>query len=135
MKTLDSMIAPRALTAREVAEVAAEQLSVYGIAHRAFTLAGLWTNDAMTQAAETALAAIIEDAEKSVKDWLGDCQTDGEPRFYQAAGLKRVVAELCQAAGRLTCAQSDHPGVAVIASMLEDRDAKMLEALIADAAS
>ena len=132
MTKLDAMIAPRALTAREIAEVAAPQIAVYAIAHRAFTHAMLWTADdaATTSAAESALDDIVEDGVRSVGEWLSDMEGDGEPRFYRKASVKPALLAICRAAANLMCQQSGDAGVAVVLLQLESRDGPLLERLI-----
>lgn len=98
-----AMLAPRALTTRELAEVLIPHLITYGTVKRGITHSGLWgiEDDAVLHSAEAALTSIICDAEVSVKSWLSDCQQDGEPRFYQAAGLTKAIARLCGAAAEI----------------------------------
>lgn len=132
MTKLDAMIAPRALTIREVAEVLSPHLISYGVSHRAFTFADLWdSSDAgATSAAETAMVAIEQDAHRSLDQWLGDVQNDGEPRFFQKVGLRHAVKELLGAAGQYFAQQSAESGVKVLISQLEDRDEDVLLRLI-----
>lgn len=126
MPNLDTMIAPRALTSREVAEVAATELIIYALAHRAFTHARIWledeTEDATRTAAELALASVAQRAEESVLDWLGDCSSDGEPRFFQKHGLGKAIRDLCSAAASIACKCEGEIGVNLFVRNLEDRD-------------
>lgn len=139
MTNLDTMIAPRALLAREIAEVAAPQLIIYGVAHRAFTHASLWDgpdrDSATTSAAESVLGDIASAALTSVKQWLGDCQTDGEPRFYQQAGLTNAVSRLLAATGSYFSALADAKSVDDVVALIEDCDAPCLSMLIQKASA
>lgn len=126
MPNLDAMIAPRALLAREIAEVIATELIIYALGHRAFTHARIWfedeTEDATRTAAESALESIADRAKESVLDWLGDCSSDGEPRFYQKHGLEKAVRQLCSAAASIACSCASEGAVNVFVRALEDRE-------------
>lgn len=135
MNKIDSLIAPRALTATEIAQVTVNQMISYGVAKRAFIFAHVLQDDADVEvatvhASETALEAIVEDAVRSLGEWLADMEGDKEPRFYRKASLKDAVRSLFQSAAELFLAQSADAGVAVIVSQLTDRDEATLQAVI-----
>ena len=135
MSKLDALIAPRALTAREIAEVAVPHLIAYGVAHRGFIHAGVIADGpdregSTVYACESALIAIAGDAETSVRQWLGDCQTDGQPRFYQNKGLIAAVAGLCAEVGRRFAELEDSQSVDRHVRLLEDRDGSALDAIV-----
>lgn len=132
MSKIDAMVAPRALTSSEIASVIAPQLIAYGLAHRAFTHAGIWDADeyANVHAAESVLHSTIADAESSMKQWLTDMQTDGTPRFYQAAGLKRAIEALCVVSGQVATTLSSPDDVVAFVELLIRRDRGTLESMI-----
>jgi hypothetical protein len=128
------MIAPRALTVREVAQVIAPQLIAYGLIHRAATFGNAWDAEpAATSAIESALESVREDAGRSLGEWLADVDNDGEPRFFRKTALVDVIRLLCASAAQVFCRQSAEDGVKVILSQLEDRDETLLNKIIADA--
>lgn len=130
MSTLDSMIAPRALTALELASVAAPHILTYAVAHRAFTFASLWDADgATTSTAEHALDDIADAGVASVGEWLADCETDGEPRFYRKASVKPALVEMCRVAARIACGTGDGE-LAAFVTRLEERDPTLMEQLV-----
>lgn len=134
MADLNATLAPRALTADELASVIAPQLITYGVAKRAFTHASLWDgsgrDNGTTTAAEAALGTITGEALCSLDEWLGDMEQDGEPRFYRKQALKTAVQQLCDAAADYYLAQSDERGVDVITCRIEDREGTMMADLI-----
>lgn len=136
---IDALIAPRALTAMEMAQVLAPHLIVYGVAHRAFIHAETLQDDtrlevAVVHASEAALAGIAEDAMKSISDWLSDMDGDHEPRFYRKASLRPAVSALLAEAGQ-AFARCDQPSeVGVLADRITDREAPVLQMII-DAAT
>lgn len=135
MTNLDAMIAPRALTAREIAEVAVPHLIAYGCAHRGFIHAGTIADgpdrDGSTvYACEEALASIVDNAVSSVGDWLTDCETDGQPRFYRKASVKVAMTALCAEVGRRFAALEDSQSVDRHVRLLEDRNGPTLDALV-----
>jgi hypothetical protein len=135
MNRLDTMLAPRALTSREVAEVLSPHLIVYGIAHRAFIHAETLQDDtrleaAVVSASEEALAAIADAGLKSVGQWLSDMESDREPRFYRKGALADVVYALCREAAQAFCRREDEKQVALLADLITDRDRVTLEMLI-----
>lgn len=131
MTKIDAMIAPRALLAEELASVVAPHLIAYGLANRAFTHANIWdaADDATIHAAEQVLADTVEAAERSMKEWLSDMQADGQPRFYQAAGLKKAISNLHLSAGRYFNGLSDEV-VSAAVTLLTDRHQQSLNLII-----
>lgn len=125
MPNLDTILAPRALTSEELASVIVPQLIAYGLTSRAFTHGYVWDEEkrdgATRCSAESVQTSIIEDANASIRDWLADMQTDGDPRFFNGAGLRKAIEQLCSAASRMFCA---------VGSDLESGDGETLEALI-----
>ncbi len=139
MNKIDAMIAPRALTALELAQVLSPHLIVYGVAHRAFIHHQTLNDDtrlesAVVSASETALASIADDAMKSVNQWLADVDGDGEPRFYRKASVRTAVSALCMAAADAFCRQSTEKAVADLADFITDRNEATLAMLIESAA-
>jgi hypothetical protein len=135
MNKVDALIAPRALTAREIAEVTVPQMIAYCVAKRAFIHAevlqdGGWADSATVSASESALALIIEDAVRSLGEWLGDMEAEREPRFYRKASLKDAVRLLFDAAAQAAMIQSDAAGLNVILSQLDDRDDTLLNRIV-----
>jgi hypothetical protein len=136
MNKLDAMIAPRALTSEELAQVVAPQLIVYGIAHRAFIHASVLQDGvpgmdaAVVGASESALQGVIDDALTSMGDWLADMESDGTPRFYRKGAVKDAVTALCHSAAGCFVRQSNEVDVATLAEAISDRDHKVLQMLI-----
>lgn len=134
MHKLDSILAPRALTSAEVASVISPQLIVSGLAHRAFTHAYVWDEERREGptrfAAESVLTAVKEDANASLDQWLGDMTQDGEPRFFNKAGLTKSVEGLLGAAGRLFCMADDAKQLETLIANIEDREADTMDQLI-----
>lgn len=135
MNSIDSMIAPRPLTAIELVHVAAPHLITYGVTHRALIHAGILQDDgehegATRFSAEEALGAIVNATTSSVGEWLADMEGDKEPRFYRKASLHEAIGKLCEATARIFLAQSADEGVAVIISQIEDRDSALLTRII-----
>lgn len=130
MTKLDAILAPRALTVREIAEVLVPNLIVFGVTKRAFTFAHVWDVDGATNStACEALGDIETTARQSVEQWLGDVATDGEPRFYQKAGLKDAIAKLLDASARLFATKPDSE-VRTLIDFLDDRDEAVLGMII-----
>lgn len=135
MNKIDTMLAPRALTALELAQVLSPQLIVYGVAHRAFIHHQTLQDDtrleaAVVSASESALASIIDDGLRSVNEWLSDMEGDGEPRFYRKASVKDAVTALCRASADSFCRQNNEADVASLADAITDRDEAVLTMLI-----
>lgn len=136
MNKIDALIAPRALTATEIAQVTVNQMISYGVAHRAFIHAGVLQDGADVEvatihASETALESIVEDAVRSLGEWLADMDADGTPRFYRKASLKDAVRSLFRSAAQhLFLTQSEDAGVNVVVSQLTDRDDATLQKVI-----
>lgn len=111
MNKIDAMIAPRALTSEELASVIAPQMVVYGLAHRALIHARCLqdgeADGATRQAAESMLESVVGDARASMADWLGDMQAEGDPRFFQKAGLERAISDLLGEAAQAFCRHPD----------------------------
>jgi hypothetical protein len=138
MPNLDSLIAPRALTSEELCSLIAPQLIAYGVANRAFTHAYLWDEErrdgATRVAIESVLVGIGRDAESSVNDWLSDMQVDGEPRFFNKAGLKKAIDALFVGAAQLFCKAEDADSLEQLIAKIEDRDPAVRALLIEMAA-
>ena len=138
LSKIDALIAPQPLTAMEIAQVAAPNLAVYGVAHRAFIHARVLqqeTDDAATcGAAEAALADIATGALQSVEEWLSDMESDETPRFYRKSALKIAMMQLVTATGRLFAPLEGYgradDDVARMIALFEDRDEATLRALI-----
>jgi hypothetical protein len=135
MNKIDAMIAPRALTALELAQVLSPNLIVYGIAHRAFIHNGTLQDDTRLEVAvvsfsESALQAIAADGLRSVSEWLADMEGDKEPRFYRKASLKDAVTALCEAAASLFVRLENPADVATLADKITERDPAVLNQII-----
>ena len=92
---LDTALAPRALTLKEVLEVTADGFILVGLTHRAVTHAGLWNRqDALYGCAEDLLECAFSKAKADLDDWLADMKTDGTPRFYNSEVLMKQLREI-----------------------------------------
>jgi hypothetical protein len=98
MTKLDPTItlAPKALTLREVMEVTADGMTMLGLTHRAITRAGVWNKEdgALYRHAESAIEACFAEAKDDLDQWLADCKTDGDPRFYNNEVLGTQLRDL-----------------------------------------
>lgn len=133
---IDAMIAPTALTATELVSVATPHIIAYAVAHRAFIYAGVITDGAnhevaTVHACEGALAGIVDDAMRSVNEWLSDMESDGTPRFYRKASLKDAVERLCRQAASMAVRQESAGDLNTLLELLTDRDRGTTETLIA----
>lgn len=132
---IDAMLAPRALTAREVAEVSVNHLIIYGVAHRAFINASVIQDggdieQATIYAAESALAGIVDDAVRNLSEWLADVENDGEPRFYRKASVKDAISALCGTVGDRFVRLPDAGAVDQLIGLMDSRDHETLTELV-----
>lgn len=135
---LDALIAPRALTALEIASVIAPDAVIYATAHRAFIHTtvlsdgddDLGQDGATRYTAETALTAISDRACESVSEWLADMDGDGEPRFYRKGSVAPAVREMLSnaAAEGMKC-DTEAEFVKFLAA-LSDRTDRSLDCLV-----
>lgn len=135
MTKIDALIAPRALTARELAEVLVPHLTVYAVAHRAFIHGRTLQDDtplesAVVHVSESVLAHIAAEGLDSVNRWLADMDGDGQPRFYRKASLKEAVDTLCHGAATMAI-RTDEASFPTLLDLLADRDRGTIESLIA----
>ena len=133
---IDAMLAPRALTATELASVTTPHLIAYAVAHRAFIFAGVMSDGAnhevaTVHACEGALQGVVSDAMESVNQWLADMEGDGQPRFYRKASVKDAVEKLCSAAASMAVRQESAADLNTLLELLTDRDRGTTETLIA----
>lgn len=138
---IDAMIAPRALTALEIASVIAPDAVIYATAHRAFihtTILSdgdgdLGQDGATRYTAETALTAIGDRAIESISEWLSDMDGDGEPRFYRKGAVAEAVRLMLGnvAAAGMKC-ENDREFGAFLAD-LTDRTDRALDCLTGEA--
>lgn len=105
MTKLDPTItlAPRALTLREVMEVTADGMTMLGLTHRAITRTGIWNKEegALYRHAESAIEACFAEANDDLEQWLADCKTDGDPRFFNKEVLNTQLRDLASRYERL----------------------------------
>lgn len=136
MNKLDAMIAPRALTTIDIASVITPHMIAYAVAHRAYIRAGTMSDGsnhevATVHACEGALQGVVDDAMRSLNEWLSDMEGDGQPRFYRKASLKDVVERLCRQAGHTATRQEAPGSLETYLELLTDRDRGTTETLIA----
>lgn len=135
---LDALIAPRALTALEIASVIAPDAVIYATAHRAFIHTTILSDgdedlgqDGATRfTAERAMTAIEDRACESVSEWLADMDGDGEPRFYRKGSVAEAIRTMLSngAAAGMKC-ENDREFGAFLAD-LTDRTDRALDCLI-----
>lgn len=135
---IDALLAPRALTAMELASVATPHLIAYAVAHRAFIHTGTIVDGeardtATVHACESALDGIVKDAVASVGEWLSDMEAEGEPRFYRKASIKDAVERLARALADMAVRQENAASLNTLLELISDRDRGMAQTLIAQA--
>lgn len=137
MTDIDALIAPRALTALEIASVIAPDAVIYMTAHRAFIHAtvlqdaegDLGGEGAIRFTAEQALSGITNRAIESLSEWLSDMERE-EPRFYRKGSVAGAVGiMLGRAAAEGMKVESEADFISLLADV-NDRTDKALEMMV-----